>query len=170
MSEVHQKIVNEIVEKYKKQKSVVAITIFGSLARGEGRIGSDVDIEVISLKIKNYYLHQKKKKYGINIDLELINPKDFKKITKDYPYLWYDYYKRHKIIYDPKKIIKKVINYLEGYFKKNPEIIEFWESKLSSMKKAKKKGIKPENCYRIFDEAEIKFSKEHKVTRDFFRE
>ena len=64
MREVHQKIVNEIVEEYKKDKSILAITLFGSLVRGEEREDSDVDIEIISEDAKEWKL-LKDKKYGV---------------------------------------------------------------------------------------------------------
>ena len=59
---------------------------------------------------------------------------------------------------------------LKGYFDKHPEVVEFWEKKLKIMKENKAKGKDPKDAIKSYDEAEILFSDEHKVTRDFFRE
>ena len=57
----HQKIVEEIVEKQKKNKGIIAITLFGSLARGEEKPHSDIDIEIISETAKKWQLLNRKK-------------------------------------------------------------------------------------------------------------
>lgn len=168
MTEVHQKIVNEIVNKHKKDKSVVAITLFGSLAREEERPDSDIDIEIISESAKKWKL-LKKKKYGIEIDLVICPKKHLFHQMKKYPYLCYDYLSE-KVIYDPKGFMKEVKRKLKGYFDKHPEVVKFWKKKLKIMRKNKAKGRDPKDAIKSYDEAETLFSNEHKVTRDFFRE
>jgi len=134
---VHQKIVREIVEEQKKDPSVIAITLFGSLARGEERSDSDVDIEVISKKAKKWELKQDERRYGIKIDFQ-ITPKDkLIRNIKKYPYLCYDYL-TEKILYDPEDFMKGIRKGLKGYFDKHPEVISFWEKKLKIMKKIRK--------------------------------
>ncbi len=166
---VHQKIVNEIVEEQKKDTSVIAIALFGSLARGEERSDSDVDIEVISTKAKDWELKQDEKRYGIQIDFQ-ITPKDkLLRNIKEYPYLCYDYL-TEKVIYDPEGFMKRIRKELKKYFDKHPEVVDFWEKKLKVMKGNKKKRQDPKDAIKSYDEAEILFSDEHKVTRDFFRE
>ena len=167
MTEVHQKIVNEIVEEHKKDKSTLAITLFGSLARGEEREDSDVDIEIISESAKKWEL-LKDKKYGIDVDLVICPKKHLLHQVKKYPYLCYDYLSE-KIIYDPKRFMKDLKKKLKGYFDKHPEVVKFWENKLKIMKENKAKGQDPKDAIKSYDEAEILFSDEHKVTRDFFR-
>ena len=168
MGEVHQKIVNEIVEEYKKDKSTLAVTLFGSLARGEERDDSDVDIEIISESAKKWEL-LKDKRYGIDIDLVIRPKKHLLHQFEKYPYLCYDYLSE-KIIYDPKGFMKDLKNKLKGYFDKHPEVVEFWEKKLKIMKENKAKGQDSKDAIKSYDEAEILFSDEHKVTRDFFKE
>tara|TARA_Y100000310_G_C20296719_1_gene629768 strand:- start:52 stop:558 length:507 start_codon:yes stop_codon:yes gene_type:complete len=168
MREVHQKIVNEIVEEYKKDKSILAITLFGSLVRGEEREDSDVDIEIISEDAKEWKL-LKDKKYGIDIDLQITPKNDLLKNFKKYPFLQYSYLNQ-KTLYDPKGFLKEFTQKLKGYFDKHPEVVEFWEKKLKIMKENKAKGQDPKDAIKSYDEAEILFSDEHKVKRDYFRE
>tara|TARA_Y100000310_G_C20703085_1_gene831930 strand:- start:10323 stop:10829 length:507 start_codon:yes stop_codon:yes gene_type:complete len=168
MTKGHLKIVNEIVEKYKKDKSTIAITLFGSLARGNERPDSDVDIEIISKDAKKWEL-LKKKKYSIEIDLVICPEKHLLHQIQKYPYLCYDYL-NEKIVYDPKNFMKELKKKLKRYFKKHPEIVKFWKNKLKIMKENKAKGQDPKDAIRSYDEAERLFSDEHKVTRNFFRE
>jgi len=167
MKTKHQKIVDEIINKYEKDKSVVAITLFGSVARNDERPDSDVDIEIISKKAKKWSL-LKKKKYGIKIDLVICPKKHLLYQIKKYPYLCYDYLSE-KIVYDPQGFMKEVKRKLKRYFNKHPEIVKFWEEKYKIMRKNKAKGQDPKNAIKSYNEAEIKFSKEHKITRNFFR-
>ena len=168
MRKVHQKIVNEIVKKYKKDKSTLAITLFGSLARGEERKDSDVDIEIISEDAKKWKLKQDDEKYGIKIDLVICPKKHLLYQVEKYPYLCYDYLSE-EIIYDTKGFMKDLKEKLKKYFDRHPKIVEFWEKKLKIMKENKAKGQDPKDAIKSYDEAEKLFSEEHKVTRDFFR-
>ncbi len=168
MRKIHQKIVNEISKKYKKDKSTLAITLFGSLARMEERDNSDVDIEIISENAKKWKLKQDDKRYGIKIDLVICPKEHLLHQIEKYPYLCYDYLSQ-KIIYDPKGFMRDLKHRLKRYFNKHPEVVKFWEKKLKIMKENKTKGQDPKDAIRSYDEAEILFSDKHKVTRDFFR-
>jgi len=167
MKSIQRKIVEEIVEDKRKNPDVVAINIFGSVALGLERPNSDVDIEIISSKAKRWSLVQQKK-YGIKIDLETSPKYRLVKRVKTHPFLCYSYL-FEEVVYDTKEFMKKIISKLKKYFKEHPEVKEFWEKERKAMREAKKKGKKPEDPFNIWDEAEIKFSKEHKVTRDFFK-
>ena len=168
MTEVHQKIINEIVNKYKKNKSVIAITLFGSLASGEEKKDSDVDIGIISDKGKKWRWF-KNKKYGIHIDFTICAKSHLFYQLEKYPYLCY-FYLDNKILYDPTSFMKRIKKRIRNYLKKHPEVVKFWKEKLKSMKKNKAKGQDPKEAIKSYDEAEILFSDEHKVTRNFFRE
>ena len=163
----HNKIVKEMVEEYKEKPGVVAINIFGSVAQKLHRPDSDVDIEILSSKAKKWSLINKKR-YGIRIDLETAPLNKIKKRIKTHPFLCYDYM-FEKIMYDPKGIMKSIVKEVKKYFKNNPKVKNFWDKKNKLMRKAKNQGKKPEDPYNVWDEAEIKFSKKHKITRDFFR-
>lgn len=165
--EIHQKIINEIVEEQKKDPSIIAINIFGSLAQGLERPDSDIDIEVVSTKEKEWRLI-KQEKGGIKIDFEMWPKDKLSERIEKYPFLSYLFLKQ-KTVYDPEDFMKKIMGKLKNYFDEHPEIAEFWEKKLKVMRETKDKGEKPEDPMKVYDEAEIRFSKEHKVTRDFFR-
>jgi hypothetical protein len=64
--------------------------------------------------------------------------------------------------------MKDVKKELKLYFNKNTKIAKFWEDELEIMRKNKAKGKDLKNAKQVYDEAEILFSDEHKVTRDFF--
>ena len=168
MVKVHQKIVNEIVEKYKKDKSTIAITLFGSLATGEERLDSDVDIGIISAKGKKW-TWMKKKKYGVHIDFVICPKSHLLYQLKKYPYLCY-FYLNEKALYDPIGFVQNIKKRIKDYMKVHPEVVKFWENKLKIMKENKSKGLDPKDAIESYDEAEILFSDEHKVTRNFFRE
>ncbi len=167
MNPKHKKLVDKLVEKYKKDKSIIAITLFGSLARGKEREDSDIDISVFSEDAKKWDL-LKKKINGIEVDFEICPKKHLFNQFKKYPYLCYDYI-NHKIVYDPQGIIKDFVEKLRKYLEKHPEVVEFWEEKLRIMNENKANGKDLHEAVKSYDEAEILFSKEHKVTRDFFR-
>ncbi len=167
---VQQDAVQAITEEFLLASTTTAIVVFGSAAVGEEKPTSDVDIEIITSKTVPYTLDQKREVHGVKVDLEIISLADFQRWIREYPYLWYDYLLRHRIIYDPSGVIKNAIESLRDYFSNHPETVAFWEEKLSKMKEAKRNGIHPENCFRVCDEAETKFSKHKKVTRDFFRD
>ncbi len=118
------KIVKELVKKYKTQKNVVGIYIFGSLARSNSTPKSDVDIEIIFRRGKKPYELKKKIIDGIPVDLSLYDQKQFIKDFSKYYYLHYaalDY----KIFYDPEGLLKKYLGEVKRYFKENPKITKF---------------------------------------------
>jgi len=164
---VQQKIVDEIVKEWKDKPDVVAINIFGSVAEGRERPDSDVDIEII-IDGKVDWKFENEKRYGLRVDVVLCSKEDLLDIVEKYPYLCYEYI-YEKFVYDPQGLMQDVLKRLKTYFDEHPEVVKFWDEKRNKMKKAKAAGKKAENAYRVFDEAEIKFSKEHKVTRSFFR-
>ncbi len=168
MIRIHQEIIKEISEEMKKDKSVIGMVVFGSCSTGKERKNSDIDLEIISKTTKKEIVSKKEKRRGIKIDIEIIPKKTYLDITNKYPYLWYDYLKRHKIIFDKENLVEKVLKNLEKYYEKHPETIKFWRKKLSEMKEAKRKGRTPENTSKIYDDAERLFSKEQKITRNFF--
>lgn len=165
----HRKIVDEIINEYKNKRGILAITLFGSLARGEERKSSDVDIEIISESADKWELKQDDERYGINIDLVICPKKHLIYQLKKYPYLCYDYLSE-EILYDPKGFMRNLRKKLKTYFDNHPEIVKFWEDKLKIMKEERARGKVHKNAIKDYDEAEILFSKEHKVTRNFFRE
>jgi predicted nucleotidyltransferase len=54
MTKQNQEIVNEIVDKYKEDKNVLGVAIFGSVAKGESDKHSDVDIYIILKKLGKF--------------------------------------------------------------------------------------------------------------------
>ncbi|MAG45667.1 MAG: hypothetical protein CMH63_02770 [Nanoarchaeota archaeon] len=166
MTKTHQKIIDEIVKKYKKDRKTIAINLFDSLMEGKERPDSDVDIEIVSNRFRKWVL-TKSKKYGIIVEIVKCPKKHLFYQIEKYPYLCYEYL-RDKILYDPKGFMKDVKKELKLYFNKNTKIAKFWEDELEIMRKNKAKGKDLKNAKQVYDEAEILFSDEHKVTRDFF--
>ena len=147
----HNQIVKELLKKYKADKNVVGIYLFGSLARGNAHLGSDIDIEIIfKKKKKKYELLHPKLDEKIHIDLSLYREDKFIEATTKTPYLLYADLP-YKILYDPEKLLKKHLGYVKKYFASHPEIKNFWkekEKKWSDMKKKGKKGT-AENYFDI---------------------
>lgn len=92
----NQKIIEEIrkfKEKIKEKFFVEKIIIFGSAARGEMKIDSDVDIIVVSKKYGRKYFFKivprlytewhEKQKIDYPVDIILFNTKEFNKLKKE---------------------------------------------------------------------------------------
>lgn len=156
----------KIVEKESKKPDVIGINVFGSVARGEEKPESDLDVEIISTSAKEWN-YSTKIIDGVYVDY-IICPKDFllMRIEK-YPYLSYGQF-TNKTLYDPTGFLKEVKNKLKLYFDIHPEVVKFWKDKNEYVKNIKANGGKPESTTKSYDEAEILFSDEHKVTRNFF--
>ena len=152
----HTQIVKELVKKYSKNKNVVGIYIFGSLAAGTATPKSDIDIEIIFEKSKKPYQLIKKEIAGIPVDLSLYRKSQF---IKDFskPYLHYSAL-NYKILYDPQGILKKNLTKLKNYFKENPKILRFWRRKEEDWKKYKARGKtgKGESYFEIMKKLERK--------------
>jgi predicted nucleotidyltransferase len=98
MTELHKKIVNEIVEEQKKNSNVIAINLFGIVADGKERPDSDVDIEIIINEGKEWKWF-KQNKYGIHIDFVRCSRNHLLHQIEEYPYLCHIYLDK-KVIYD----------------------------------------------------------------------
>ncbi|MBT6690103.1 nucleotidyltransferase domain-containing protein [archaeon] len=164
MSEIHHKIVREIIEEYQVKKDVIGIVVFGSVASGRERPDSDVDIEIIYNSKKKWELLDKTR-YGIKIDFEEAGIEEWEKMTEKYPYLYY--FEHDKIVYDSTGLLKKVFDKLKKYYKNNEKVQEFWRKEWKEAKKLKESGKKKEVIHfaDICDKAEIKFSSHKKVKR-----
>jgi predicted nucleotidyltransferase len=139
----HYQIVKEIVKKYKADKNVVGIYVFGSLAIGKVKESSDVDIEVVMKKQKEKYklLHPKMDKV-IHIDLSLPREEQFIKDFTKFPYTKYAEL-NYKILYDPKRVLKKYLKMNQKYFKDNLKILKFWKNEERKWGKYKKTKYNP---------------------------
>ena len=170
MLKIHKKIIKEAVDEKKKDPKVVSILLFGSLARGTAHKKSDVDIEIIY--DGGRYRDISEKRYGIKVDFEFWPKNKLLKRIEKYPFLSYPYLEE-KILYDPTGFAKEIKDKLRAYFKKNPAALREWKKWTKKYLEFKKKGIeradmeKIKECKDFYDKLEIKFSKEHKVTRGF---
>jgi predicted nucleotidyltransferase len=157
----HYRIVKELAEKYKKDKNVSGIYIFGSLASGKAKKDSDIDIEILLKKSKKEYELRHKDIDGIHIDLSLPREDYLIEIFKKYPYLAYSALK-YNILYDPEGILKKYLELTEKYFQEHPEMKIFWRKKELAWKNYKKlrKAGKAKDGENYFDiMAELKRNK-----------
>ena len=167
---VHKKIIQEVIEEKKKDPKVVSILLYGSIARGTAHKDSDVDIEIIYDGGK--YKDSHEYRYGIKVDFEFWPKKKLLNRIKKYPFLSYPYLEE-KILFDQQGIAKEIKQTLTKYFKENPEAKKAWEKWLKEYLELKRKRIqrtdeeKIKSCKDFYDQLEIKFLKEHKVTRDF---
>ena len=168
MTKIHKKIVNEIIEEQKKNSNVIAINLFGSVAKGKERPDSDVDIEIIVNEGKEWKWF-KQNKYGIHIDFIRCSKNHLLYQIEKYPYLCYGYLDE-MVIYDPEGFMMEVKKKIESYMNKHPKVVRFWENKLTIMKRNKAKGQDQKEAIKSFNEAEILFSTENKLTRDWFRD
>ena len=168
MAEIHWKTVNEIVEEKKQDLSVLAINVFGSLARGGEGPDSDIDLEIISLTEPEWKMAEEERN-GLVVDF-VYTPKEFiLNKVKNYPYLSYVHI-TEKIVYDSEGFMADIQKQLNNYFSEHPKVLEFWDKKIALMRDEKAKGIKnPEGGIKAYDEAEILFSESHTITRNFWR-
>lgn len=153
MPKKHKIIVDSLTKKYAEDKNVIGIQLFGSLAIGKAKETSDVDIEIIFKKRKKPYELISKKVNGIHIDLSCFSLKGFLKEFYEKTHLTYSILNKHKIIYDPKGILKKAFANTNKYFKENPKIEKFWKKKEKKYILDKKLGRKKENFFDVCKEA-----------------
>ncbi|MHA2079243.1 MAG: nucleotidyltransferase domain-containing protein [Candidatus Thorarchaeota archaeon] len=167
MKTLQEEIAEEVVEELKKDPSVVGIEIAGSLARGDIRPDSDIDFGVISERIETHQFTEEYRR-GIKIDMSFEPLGILLQSVETHPFLLYTTL-MSRIVDDPKGILRQMHDRLENYFENHPEIVEFWENKLSQLKAAKMKGEEWEGYRSVLDEAEMKFSEEKRITRNFFQ-
>jgi predicted nucleotidyltransferase len=165
MIDIRQKIIREIVEEKKKNPKVVAILLFGSMARGNYNEKSDIDIEIICDGI-NSREEVKEKRYGIDIDFELWPKDKLIKRIDGYPFLSYPYIEE-KILFDPTGLVEEIKRKLNSYFKEHAEVLRAWKMWERDYLESKKLGKKTKSVKEFYDELEIKFSKKHKISRNF---
>jgi len=157
----HKEIIEKLVKKYKSNKNVIGIYLFGSLAKGTATPKSDIDIEIIFKNGKKPYELLHKKVNGIKIDLSIYSLRKFEEDFSNKPYSMYAAL-GSKILYDPKGIIKKSLESIKKYFSRNKKIKKFWLKKEKKWKDAKKRGKtdKTENYFGIMRKlAEMKIIK-----------
>ena len=111
---VQSKILKKIVEEESKNADVIGINVFGSVARGEERPESDLDVEIISTSAKEWN-YSTKVIDDVYVDY-IICPKDFLLMrVEKYPYLSYGQY-TNKAIYDPTGFTREIKDRLRTYF------------------------------------------------------
>ncbi len=164
---IHQKIVKEILEEYKNKPNIIGVRLVGSVSRGEERPNSDVDIEVVKSK-GNTWKYTEFVRHGIDIDFVTATKNHLIYQFENYPYLCYIDLDK-KILYDPTNILKDLQNKVRVYMNANPKVKKFWDTEFKKMRLAKSKGIKQKSLIKMFDEAEVLFSKNHKINRNYFR-
>lgn len=170
MLPIYNKIIKEIIREKSKNPKVKSILLYGSLARGTSNKESDVDIEISHSGNKYKDIHEYR--YGIKVDYEYWPERKLAKRIAKYPFLSYPYLEE-KILYDPTGVAKKNKKQLKSYFNKNPKVKKEWNKWTKEYLEFKKKKIKRTNrekiksCKEFYDKLEIKFSNNHKITRDF---
>ncbi len=167
MPEIHRRIVREIIEEEKIKPGIIAINVFGSLAKGNEKLNSDIDIQIVS-KCATIWSLENKDRYGIKIDFEIYPMRKLKERVEKYPFLCYIYLDS-KTVYDPADFMREILEDINKYFKDNPKVLKFWVEKQKIKEDLKKKGLGEGFTVKCYDEAEILFSGEHRVTRDFFK-
>jgi predicted nucleotidyltransferase len=164
---IHQKIVKEILEEYKDKPGVIGVRVVGSVSRGEERPDSDVDIEVVKEK-GNSWSYTEHKRHGIDIDFVVSSKTHLINQVENYPYLCYIDLDK-KILYDSTGLLKELQKKIKKYMKTHSQVKKFWDTEFKKMRLAKSKGIKQKSLIKMFDEAEVLFSKNHKIKRNYFR-
>ena len=168
MTERHEQIVARLLEQYRQQPEIVVINLFGSMAKGGVHPDSDIDMELIS-KTAEEWLLVKKEIDGITVDLCICPLEHFHHQVSNYPYLCYDYL-TEKVLYDPHGIFAKAHAELANYFTSNPEVVMYWETKLTEMREKKRAGThKMADIVAAYDIAELRFSIDGKISRNFLR-
>jgi len=161
-----EEIADEVIKELMKDPSIVGIEIAGSLASGDIRLDSDIDLGVISESIETHQFIEEHRR-GIKIDISFEPLNMVVQSIETHPFLWYTTI-LSRIVYDPKCHLRQIHDKLEEYFENHPEVVEFWEDKRSQLKAAKMRGEEQEGYRSVLDEAEIKFSEERRITRNFF--
>lgn len=170
MLRLHKKIINEVIAEKRKDKNVVALLLYGSLARGTAHKDSDVDIEIVVRKGR--YADTSHRRYGVKVDFETWPLKKLRRRVEKWPFLSFPY-TEEKILYDPEGFAKGIQSALKRYYAKHPSCRKAWLAWRRQYLKEKKMKVQRTNnekmlaCKRFYDDLERKFSKNHKITREF---
>lgn len=168
MTALHWNIVEELVGTFRRDAEVVAVSLFGSLARGGVHTRSDIDIEVVTTSARDWRLQHQERR-GIRIDLVTMPPAQFSEIVARYPHLSYDYLSM-RVVHDPDEFMARHIARLEAYFADRPEVAAYWEADLAAMRAKKDRGEhRMADIVAAYDEAERRFSEDGRITRPFLR-
>ena len=164
-SDIRQRIIREVVKEKKKDPKVVAILLFGSMARGNHNKKSDIDIEIVSNKdaLRREF---KEKRHGIVVDFEIWPKEKLIKRIDNYPFLSYPYLEE-KILFDPTGLVKEIKRKLNKYFKEHNDVLKAWKKWEKKYLENKKLGKKQKEVKKFYDELELKFSDSHNITRNF---
>ena len=166
---IHQRIIDRLLDQYRMRPDVVAITLFGSLAKGGAHPGSDIDMEVISTAAPKWEF-LKKEHDGIAVDLVFVPKAYLEDLIRRYPFLCYDYISE-KILYDPDVFFAKAQAEVCGYFEAHPEVADYWQENLNVMRSKKKAGThRRTDIVEAYNTAERRFSADGRITRDFLRD
>ena len=144
---------------------VVSINFYGSLARGDERANSDIDIELI-VEDPSIIKIDIAPKEGIELDIAVVSVGDVLQRVALYPYLNY-FRMLEKVLYDPQMLMQRVYGILTPYFLAHPEVVAFWKEKYRVMRENKMAGKDMKDVVRSYNEAELNFSPTHTITRDF---
>lgn len=167
MSEIHHKIVQEFLERFREDLNVIGMRIVGSVGRGEERDDSDVDLEVIR-DDRDDWQWEKQEKYGIKVDFVISSKSHLEMQFREHPYLCFiDLDKR--IIYDPTGFLERHTRRIKTYMDAHPNVLKFWKEEFKLMREAKTRGEKQKGLIPLFDKAEERFSEKRRVTRTYFR-
>jgi len=139
MNKIQKRILQEIVKEQRKDKKVIGVLLFGSLARGTEHASSDIDIEIIHAGER--YQTKKEIKCGVPIDYELTPIHQLLKRLEKTPYLTYPYL-GEKILYDRTGELRTIKNTIQKHFAKNRNTLIFWQQWEKKYLKAKKQGKK----------------------------
>ena len=119
-----ERILDKKCDKLKKNPDVIGFFLIGSMAKGTATENSDIDIEIIYLSGDNYVLKDEFVD-GVKIGLGLDSLNSFIEDCDTHPENAYSAL-HSKILYDPEGIILKGIKKVKDFFKKNPQVLQYW--------------------------------------------
>ena len=150
----HSEVAEGIVDRYRGDENVVGVYFFGSMATGEVREDSDIDVEVVFREREKDYELVNERIEGIDIDLSCFSLEGFLKEFYEKTHRAYSILGKNKIVYDPEGVLKKAFAHVEKYFEENPKMREFWEEKERKYVIDKKMGNKKEYFFDVCKEAD----------------
>lgn len=164
----HEQVVEKLKEMHCGRRETVALSIFGSLAKGTATAASDIDFEVISSAAKAWTLEHQEVD-AITVDLVICPLDQFKAQIEDLPYLCYDLLTQ-RVLWDPRGVMGTAQERIRLYFESHQEVAAYWEENLRAMAERKRKGThRLAEIIAAYDEAERRFSPNGQVRRKFLR-
>ena len=163
----HEKILNQLVQEAEKDPNTLGLLLFGSMAKGNHRKDSDIDVVTIlrtnnpGSGVKNRFID------GIKVGNIYLTYEILMDSIKSVPYLLHPLGDA-KILLDRGELVEPMLNRIQAYFAQHQEIEDEWNGYYQQLREEKEQyGYEQTTIIDVWNELEQRHSN-GKTKRHFF--